>query len=66
MVERAGMQIDESEHVRFIEDETVFRVKARYDGKPVIPEAFVAIGINGATVSAAAVTFAPDTANAEE
>lgn len=64
LAERAGTAISQSEHVRFIEDQTVFKGTARYDGMPVIPEAFVAIGINGATVSANAVTFAPDTANA--
>jgi len=63
LAEREGMAIDQSEHVRFIQDQTVFRGIARYDGLPVIPEAFVAIGINGATVSATAVTFAEDTAN---
>ena len=64
MVERAGREIAQSEHVRFIEDQTVFKGTARYDGQPVIPESFVAIGINGATPSAAAVTFTADTANA--
>lgn len=64
MSERAGVQIDESKHYRFIQDETVFKVTARYDGLPVIPEAFVAIGINGATVTADAVTFPTDEANA--
>lgn len=44
--ERKGMTIDTSEHVRFIEDQTVIRGRARYDGKPAIPAAFVAIGIN--------------------
>lgn len=64
MSERAGVQIDESKHYRFVQDETVFKVTARYDGLPVIPEAFVAIGINGATVTADAVTFPTDEANA--
>ena len=64
MAERAARQVEQSEHVRFIEDLTVFKSTARYDGKPVIPESFVAIGINGAVVSANAVTFAADTANA--
>lgn len=64
LTERAGTVIDQSEHVRFIEDQTVFRGVARYDGMPVIPQAFVAFGINGATVAANAVTFAEDTANA--
>lgn len=45
--ERKGMTIDTSEHVRFIQDQTVVRGRARYDGKPAIPGAFVVIGING-------------------
>ena len=62
--ERAGRQVAQSEHYRFIEDQTVFKATARYDGQPVIAESFVAIAINGGTVSASAVTFAADTANA--
>lgn len=44
--ERKGMTIDTSEHVRFIQDQTVIRGRCRYDGKPAIEKAFVAIGIN--------------------
>lgn len=65
LAERAGVQIGQSEHYRFVEDQTVFKGTARYDGTPVIPEAFVAIGLNGTTPSAT-MTFAPDTANAGE
>lgn len=63
LAERAGEKFAQSEHVRFIQDQTVLKGTARYDGKPVIAEAFVAIGINGTTPTAA-MTFAPDTANA--
>ncbi len=52
LAERAGTKIAQSEHVQFIEDNTVFKGTARYDGTPVIDEAFVAIGINGATPTA--------------
>lgn len=62
LVERAGEQFASSEHVRFLQDQTVFKATARYDGKPVIGEAFVAIGINGVTPDAT-MTFAADTAN---
>lgn len=65
LAERASTQIGQSEHVRFIEDQTVFKGTARYDGQPVIPEAFVAIGLNGVTPTAA-MTFAPDASNAEQ
>ena len=63
LAEREGVAIDESEHVRFIEDQTVFRGIARYDGLPVIAEAFVAIGIGSISIAADDVTFAPDEAN---
>lgn len=65
LAERAATQLGQSEHYRFIEDQTVFKGTARYDGLPVIPEAFVAIGLNGVTPDAA-MTFAPDTANSGE
>lgn len=63
LVERAGTSIAQSEHVRFLEDQTVFKGTARYDGIPVIAEGFVAIGIGGTKPTAGAVTFAEDTAN---
>lgn len=63
MVQREGEKFASSEHVRFIQDETVFKGEARYDGEPVIAEAFVFIGINGVTPSAASVTFPGDKAN---
>jgi len=49
LAERKGMTIDQSEHVRFIEDQTVLRGRGRYDGKPAIPSAFVVFGINNTT-----------------
>lgn len=60
--QRSGIQIDMSEHVLFIQDNTVFRGKARADGLPVIPQAFVGININGAAVTTE-VPFAADVAN---
>ena len=63
MSERAGVVIDESKHYRFVQDETVFKVTARYDGLPVIPEAFMVVHIGGGTPSAADVTFPTDEAN---
>lgn len=62
LAEREGTTISQSDHVRFIEDQTVFKGIARYDGKPVIAEGFVAIGINGTTPTAT-MTFAEDVAN---
>lgn len=66
LAERAGTAISQSEHTRFIQDQTVFKGTARYDGLPVIAEGFVAMDIGGGTVSATAVTFTQDTANSEE
>lgn len=66
LAERAGQKFASSEHVRFLQDQTVFKGTARYDGAPAIAEAFVAIAINGGTVNAAAVTFPTDTANQGE
>lgn len=63
MLERAGMTFARSEHVHFLQDQTVFKGTARYDGKPVIENSFVAIGIGGTKPTADAVTFAPDEAN---
>lgn len=62
LAERAGQKFAESEHVRFLSDQTVFKGTARYDGVPVIAEAFAAVGING-TAPSATMTFASDTAN---
>ena len=66
LVERAGIELASSEHFLFTSDKTVFKGTARYDGTPVIAEGFVAIGINAASPSAGAVTFAEDTANATQ
>ena len=65
LAERAGQKFATSEHVRFIQDQTVLKGTARYDGKPAIAEAFVAMAL-GTTKPTATMTFAPDTANAGE
>lgn len=41
--ERRGVQLAVSTDVRFIQDQTVFKGTARYDGKPIYPEYFVVI-----------------------
>lgn len=61
-IDRASMVIDQSEHVKFIQDNTIFRGKARADGQPVIPQAFVGINIANTAVTTA-IDFAADTAN---
>ena len=62
LAERAGQKFATSEHVRFLQDQTVMKGTARYDGQPVIAEGFVAIGLNGTTPNAT-MSFAADAAN---
>lgn len=62
LAERAGAQLAASEHVRFIEDQTVFKGTARYDGMPVFGEGFVIVNIANIAPTTT-VTFAADTAN---
>lgn len=62
LAERAGQKFASSEHVRFLQDQTVFKGTARYDGAPAIAEAFVVQAINSQS-AATSVDFAPDDAN---
>lgn len=62
LAERAGNKFATSEHVKFLQDQTVFRGTARYDGGPSIAEAFCAMGLNNTTPNAS-MTFAADDAN---
>ena len=62
LAEREGTEIASSEHAMFIQDKTVFKGTARYDGQPVVAEGFVVIGINNVTATTTA-TFATDSAN---
>ena len=62
LVERAGSKLESSEHARFIEEQTVFKGSARYDGKPVIDEAFGVMSIDtNAPITSS--TFIGDKAN---
>lgn len=45
LLERRGMTVETSEHVKFIDDQLVLRAKARMDGKPAIVGAFAGIGL---------------------
>ena len=65
MIERAGEKFASSEHFLFLSDQTVFKGTTRWDGKPVIAEAFVLIGIDG-TAPTTSATFVSDTANQPE
>lgn len=64
LAEREGVSVDMSEHVLFIEDHTVYRGKARYDGMPIYGEAFVAVNFNNGSASTTH-SFPVDYANAE-
>lgn len=61
LAERAGTAVGYSDLPLYIQDQTVVKGTARYDGQPVIPEGFVVIGIGGAPTTS--VDFAPDQAN---
>ena len=62
LAERAGANLASSEHVKFIEDQTVFKGTARYDGMPVFGEGFVIVNIAN-TAPTTSVSFPADTAN---
>lgn len=47
--ERAGTSLTSSTDVRFIQDQTVFKGTARYDGKPVNADAFLLVNFAEAT-----------------
>lgn len=54
--ERKAITLNKSEHAQFIEDNTVFTAKARYDGKPVFGEGFALFNIFN-TAPATTTTF---------
>lgn len=62
LAERKGAQFAVSEHVKFIEDMTVFKGTARYDGMPVIGEGFVAVNLTAGEITKS-IAFAQDAAN---
>lgn len=62
LAERAGTTLAQSTEYKFVEDQTVFKGTARYDGLPVIPEGFVIINLNN-EAPITSQTFTPDTAN---
>lgn len=56
LAERAGATFGRSDEYKFAEDLVAFKGIARYDGKPVIAEGFVAIGLGSAPASSAIFT----------
>ena len=63
LAERAGFRLESSEHAMFIQDKTVFKGTARYDGEPSIAEAFGVLTIVNSAPTTSGITFASDTAN---
>lgn len=61
--ERRGVELGMSEHAFWLADQTGFKGTARYDGKVLDANGFVAIGINGADGDDMVVTFPQDGAN---
>lgn len=61
LAERAGSTFATSDQFKFADDQTAYKGTARYDGLPIIAEAFIAIGIGAAPATAA--TFTGDKAN---
>lgn len=67
LAERGGIKLAQSEHVQFIQDNTVFKGTARFDGRPIFGEAFVGLtvdqGAGAAVPDPGDVVFPPDVAN---
>ena len=64
LAERAGTTVGQSEHAKFTEDKTVFKGTARYDGTPVIAEAFGVMTID-TSAPVTTVDFPLDKANTQ-
>lgn len=61
LAERSGTTVGYSDQALYLQDQTVVKGTARYDGQPAIAEGFVAIGIGKAPVTT--MSFAQDVAN---
>ena len=64
LAERAGIEFASSDIPRFLNDQTVFKGTARYDGMPVAGKAFVVVRFDN-TAPATTDTFPVDWANTE-
>lgn len=62
LAERAGIRVEQSREYMFLDEQTVFKGSARYDGVPVIAEAFGVINVNNVDPTTTR-SFEPDTAN---
>lgn len=61
LAEREGSSVESSDIPLFIQEQTIVKGSARYDGKPVIPESFLVIGVGKAPTLT--MPFVPDVAN---
>lgn len=66
LAERAGVKLASSDIPMFIQDQTVFKGTARYDGKPVFGEGFVAVNINNAAPTTSIAFAGQEEAASEE
>ena len=64
LAERAGVRFASSDIPLFIQDQTVYKATARYDGKPIFGEAFVVVNFANTDVTTSK-TFPEDYANAD-
>ena len=64
LAERAGVEFASSTEFRFLQDQTVFKGTARYDGRPIEGKAFVIVNYANSTPTKTS-SFAKDWANEE-
>ena len=64
LAERAGVEFASSDIPLFLQDQTVFKATARYDGMPLDGKAFVVVNFNNTSPTTSA-TFPNDWANAD-
>ena len=64
LAERAGVEFASSTEYRFLQDQTVFKGTARYDGRPLEGKAFVIVNYNN-TSATTSKDFEDDWANTE-
>ena len=64
LAERAGVEFASSTEFRFLQDQTVFKGTARYDGRPLAGKAFVIVNYHNTSATTSR-TFPKDWANEE-
>ena len=64
MIERSGVKFANSDIPMFLQDQTLFKATARYDGKPIFGEGFVIVNFANTSPTTTA-TFPTDWANTD-